>query len=102
MLLAVVKVFIATDARGKQALHQSAMTVSAADEHHTARARGPARARAVASAEEAKLLAAYRRSSAWHRTVLLGLAIAFGSAEEDPRAAGRQRRTDPPHLLSRP
>jgi hypothetical protein len=39
---------------------------------------------AVASAEEAKLLAAYRRCSAWHRTVLLGLALAFGSAEQDP------------------
>jgi hypothetical protein len=41
-------------------------------------------ARAAENAEEAKLLAAYRRSSAWHRTVLLGLAIAFGSAEEEP------------------
>jgi transcriptional regulator with XRE-family HTH domain len=43
MLFAVVKVFITTDARGKQALHQSAMTVSDADEQHTARTRGPAR-----------------------------------------------------------
>jgi hypothetical protein len=39
--------------------------------------------RVVENAEEAKLLAAYRRSSAWHRTVLMGLAIAFGAAEED-------------------
>jgi hypothetical protein len=40
-------------------------------------------ARAAENAEEAKLLAAYRRSSAWHRTVLLGLAVAFGAAEDD-------------------
>lgn len=43
MLLAVVKIFLATDARGREALHQTAMTVSAADDQHTARRRGPAR-----------------------------------------------------------